>query len=943
MRKLLALTLSLLLVFSLVPVAMVSAEGETYVNVFDASSETASSKIAAYSGKSTIETYAVPTDETDDEGNPVTQDRTVLKYVRTSRYNSAFANINVDFRSVVKGAVGVRFWLAADTSTIPPSPKGISLGFKNSSLVYRTAGEDKANWYSTNLSAQGATYEWYWNTTSNVWQTSTSGYRSPYGSKGKANALFTEQFLASVTEFQVGVQTDGSSYNSLFYIDDVELIYPAGVTPAPIEYTATFVGTETAVLTEEVAPIKSDAANNDAVVMPEATLAEGTLAGWALNGDITKVYAPGATVNITNNATFYAVNANKPVLATPAAPVASVVSGATVTLKAVTGAVYSKDGATWQTSNTFTGLTPGATYTFYQKMPETLTHAESAVSEGLTVTTPVEYVYEAENCSPKGYKAGATTAHTLNNTYDTDDGAGNYKYVQDNNTNAVGAKNVFTVKNLPTGIFTLTTYARNVVNSRSSYEVTLVDANGEVVGSFGVVNFADQTYKFPGATYHSANYLENEVTVAEEGTYTLVFTNVKAGDTGMCLDSFTFKKVADYNLTEVKVKIDGEEVAVLEPGATYTIPTPATGYYYTDGETDYYGGEQVVVERYLNLTTKVLTAKVVYTMDEGKRLPEAKSYAYVQDVSVDYNGEYIEVNGNYKIALKAQMDRCAYFKLPKDWANKPYYKPTKITFTASKDSTGSMAFKSLRFASSVDSGNYAPSGETHDIVTSISYINPTTYTIDVTEDMYDCFYISGQVYSSVSWNPTTPIYLLIDDVTIDYEYDFDYVEPEFAGETTDVITTEDAASIRLGEVNGIRFYTTIDTVALAELVGDKKYEVGTLIAPKDIAGDYLTIEDNCAVVPYDMSKELWDGQIVGSIVKIKDKETSYSEEFGNLARDFVARAYVLVDGVYYYSATQSVRNIAGIADAYINTSGSGYDTLDADTKALVEAWAKAND
>ena len=84
-----------------------------------------------------------------------------------------------------------------------------------------------------------------------------------------------------------------------------------------------------------------------------------------------------------------------------------------------------------------------------------------------------------------------------------------------------------------------------------------------------------------------------------------------------------------------------------------------------------------------------------------------------------------------------------------------------------------------------------------------------------------------------------------------------------------------------------------------------------------------------------MSNDLWaNDEIVGSLVNIKEK---------NWGRDFVARAYILVDGVYYYSDVQCVRNIAGIADAYISDANSGYEELDVDTKALVEAWAKAND
>ena len=167
---------------------------------------------------------------------------------------------------------------------------------------------------------------------------------------------------------------------------------------------------------------------------------------------------------------------------------------------------------------------------------------------------------------------------------------------------------------------------------------------------------------------------------------------------------------------------------------------------------------------------------------------------------------------------------------------------------------------------------------------------------------------------------------------------------ETDGQITTALATESTASIRLGEVKGMRFYTSVDEEALAALVGDKEYEVGTLIAPKDKIGDHLTIEDSVAKVVYDYAKYgLYDGKyVVGSIVNIKSSN-NYNAQTGNLARDFVARAYVLVDGVYYYSASTCVRNIAQIADSFIADANGGYNALDADIKELVDTWAKAND
>ena len=73
---------------------------------------------------------------------------------------------------------------------------------------------------------------------------------------------------------------------------------------------------------------------------------------------------------------------------TPAAPVLDSKTNTSITLVAVQGYVYSiNDGASWQTSNVFTGLNPATTYTFVQKIAETETTLESAKSESLSVAT----------------------------------------------------------------------------------------------------------------------------------------------------------------------------------------------------------------------------------------------------------------------------------------------------------------------------------------------------------------------------------------------------------------------------------------------------------------------------------------------------------------------------------------------------------------------------
>lgn len=181
-------------------------------------------------------------------------------------------------------------------------------------------------------------------------------------------------------------------------------------------------------------------------------------------------------------------------------------------------------------------------------------------------------------------------------------------------------------------------------------------------------------------------------------------------------------------------------------------------------------------------------------------------------------------------------------------------------------------------------------------------------------DGWSNFYVDDIQYANLKTSSSTPS------------------EPSETVNTTDALSTAAEASIRLGAVNGIRFYTTVDTEKLAELVGENDYELGTIIAPKDIISGEFTHEDDNIDVKYEV-KELWDNnQFVGSIVNVQDH---------NLNREFVARGYVKVGDTYYYSSTTSTRTLATIAAAYVEAANSGYAALDEATKALVDTWAAA--
>lgn len=88
---------------------------------------------------------------------------------------------------------------------------------------------------------------------------------------------------------------------------------------------------------------------------------------------------------------------------TPSAPNAPTMASATknsITLNTVGGCEYSKDGASWQDSTEFTGLSPSTGYTFYQRVKATAnTNASDASSAsfsteadtyGMTITLTIE-------------------------------------------------------------------------------------------------------------------------------------------------------------------------------------------------------------------------------------------------------------------------------------------------------------------------------------------------------------------------------------------------------------------------------------------------------------------------------------------------------------------------------------------------------------------------
>jgi uncharacterized protein YjdB len=92
----------------------------------------------------------------------------------------------------------------------------------------------------------------------------------------------------------------------------------------------------------------------------------------------------------------------------PDAPTLFSQSATSVTLNTLTGAEYSMDGETWQASPDFTDLSPGTSYSFYQRLKETATAYASPVSDELTVITD-----KVEQAAPDAPTLDSKTATTI--------------------------------------------------------------------------------------------------------------------------------------------------------------------------------------------------------------------------------------------------------------------------------------------------------------------------------------------------------------------------------------------------------------------------------------------------------------------------------------------------------------------------------------------------
>lgn len=141
-----------------------------------------------------------------------------------------------------------------------------------------------------------------------------------------------------------------------------------------------------------------------------------------------KITSSAEAGTVTSDATAAVAKADASV---PLTPIEENHTYNSVILTAVAGYEYAVDDGTWQTPNVFNGLTSSTTYSFKQRIAETVTRNASTTSSAISITTdlePVNAVFIAVSKTDVITYGGNDGRITVT----ASGGSGNYEYSKDN-------------------------------------------------------------------------------------------------------------------------------------------------------------------------------------------------------------------------------------------------------------------------------------------------------------------------------------------------------------------------------------------------------------------------------------------------------------------------------------------------------------------------------
>ena len=223
MRKLIAITLSLLMVFTTIPMAIISASAEEtayeYVTIedfesFDVGKSFQKNKAVSSRINNGWNATSVITDNTDCL-NPNTQSTKGIRFIQDkltyNNGNAAFCVLNMN-SALLANSYGFRFWLDGDETCYGTVVISYSVTLNGKTENYKTQGavSYKGNWVTVlwgNLDSSGL--RWYHNGTS-AWK----------------NEVLPRETMTSLSSLSVSIGSTVTANKDPqnFYIDDIQMI-----------------------------------------------------------------------------------------------------------------------------------------------------------------------------------------------------------------------------------------------------------------------------------------------------------------------------------------------------------------------------------------------------------------------------------------------------------------------------------------------------------------------------------------------------------------------------------------------------------------------------------------------------------------------------------------------------------------------------------------------
>ena len=200
---------------------------------------------------------------------------------------------------------------------------------------------------------------------------------------------------------------------------------------------------------------------------------------WTLTdadiGKTIRLDVTDATLTGTLNATTAAIT-KAPYSGSVTKPAAQTVGETSIVLTSVSGYEYMVSGGSWQDSTTFSGLTAGTNYDFYQRVKETATVQASATSDKTTIKTTAGLTGTAS------ISGTAQSGKTLTGSLSGSNASGTISYVWQRGGSTVGTGTTYLLGSADVGqVITLVVTASDQTGSLTAASAAVTKAENTTV------------------------------------------------------------------------------------------------------------------------------------------------------------------------------------------------------------------------------------------------------------------------------------------------------------------------------------------------------------------------------------------------------------------------------------------------------------------------------